>query len=160
MSNRLPEKLKLLRNHCNYAQGDVSKKLGVAVEEYMDWENGNKLCTVSKLKEIAAIYKIPVEQLIDNTKEVDLPRLDTQDDSVQIPFLANAGAAEKAAPVYQKPIYGTPQNTVGMGDTIQVGAVRENAANTNAFEKTTVNRIVDTDAYATSEYDEEDEEEA
>ena len=162
MTNRLPEKLKTLRDHCGYAQGDMASKLGITVEEYMDWENGNKLCTINKLKEIAALYKIPVEQLIDNTKEVDLPRLDTAYDSVQIPFQADVDAAAEAQqPAYTNNANTAPQETAGLGDTIQVGAVNDNTADTSAFEKTTVNRIIDdTDSYAASEDDDDDEEEA
>ena len=152
MNNRLPEKLNTLRTHCSYAQADVASKVGVTVAEYMDWENGNKLCTINKLKELAKLYGIPVQQLIDNTVEVDLPRVDTAFDSVQIPFMQDVEptAAPAAQPAPQQPAAAAPA-AQNLGDTIQANVL----SGTKGFDPTTVNRIVDD----TDEFEDEDDEE-
>lgn len=86
MTNRLPEKLTLLRKHFGYAQADIAAKLNVSVAEYMSWENGSMLCRIDQLRKLAALYSVPVADFIDNTREVRLPRADEIYDSVQIPF--------------------------------------------------------------------------
>ena len=90
MTNRLPEQLSALRKHFSYSQGDVAEKLQVPVTEYMNWENGNTICRIDQLKMLAKLFKTPIEDLADNTRTVTLPRLDEDDDSVQIAFGMNS----------------------------------------------------------------------
>jgi transcriptional regulator with XRE-family HTH domain len=85
MQNKLPEKLTLLRKHSQYSQGDVSQKLNVPVTEYMKWENGNAICSISQLKQLADLYQIPLDDLVNNTKSVVLPS--ALENSVTIPFM-------------------------------------------------------------------------
>ena len=86
MANRLPEKLTALRKHYGLSQGDLAEKLGVSVMEYMNWENGNKICTIQTLIRIADIFKVTPDELADNRKELDMPQLGS-DDSIDIPFI-------------------------------------------------------------------------
>ena len=86
MTNRLPEKLTALRKHFGYSQGDMAEKLVVPVAEYMNWENGNTICRIDQLRQLARIYRVPIEDLADNTRTVTLPRLDEDADSIQISF--------------------------------------------------------------------------
>ena len=67
MTNRLPEKLTALRKHFGYSQGDMAEKLVVPVAEYMNWENGNTICRIDQLRQLARIYRVPIEDLADNT---------------------------------------------------------------------------------------------
>ena len=93
MTNRLPEKLTALRKHFGYSQGDLAEMLQVPVTEYMNWENGNTICRIDQLRDLAKMFRVPIEDLADNTRTVTLPRLDEDDDSVQIAFGAMRTAA-------------------------------------------------------------------
>ena len=86
MTNRLPEKLSALRKHFGYSQGDMAERLSVPVVEYMNWENGNTICRIDQLRILSNLFKVPIEDLADNTRAVTLPRLDEDDDSIQIAF--------------------------------------------------------------------------
>ena len=90
MTNRLPEKLTALRKHFGYSQGDMAEKLGVQVSEYMNWENGNTICGIAHLRQMAKMYRVPIEDLADNTRTVTLPRLDEEEDSFEISFTGTA----------------------------------------------------------------------
>ena len=92
MTNRLPEKLTALRKHFGYSQGDMAEKLMVPVAEYMNWENGNTICRIDQLRRLSRIYRVPIEDLADNTRSVTLPRLDEDDDSIQISFTGTTSA--------------------------------------------------------------------
>lgn len=88
MKNLLPEKLTALRKNLQLSQGDLAQRLDVPVSEYMNWENGNTICNnVPQLKEMVDIFGVSVQDLADNTKTLTLPRTDTHQDSVQIPFM-------------------------------------------------------------------------
>ena len=86
MTNLLPEKLTTLRKKFQYAQADVAKKLNVSVSEYMNWENGNTICSIEQMKQLADLYHVPMEELMDNTRPVTLPDQDQIFESVEIPF--------------------------------------------------------------------------
>lgn len=86
MTNRLPEKLTALRKHYGFSQGDLADRLGVSVMEYMNWENGNKICSIQTLIKLAEIFKVTADELADNRKELNMPELGS-DDSVDIPFI-------------------------------------------------------------------------
>lgn len=136
MNNKLPEKLTLLRKHFSYAQGDVAGRLGVPVTEYMKWENGNTIPPVLKLKEISDLYKVPLDSLVDNTAEVELPALDT-DVSVDIPFIAQDN--EKTQ-IINQPVETNQEAT----KTIDLSATK--LVDTQPVQETMVTEIVDTGA--------------
>ena len=58
IANRLPEKLALLRRHFQYSQADVAAKLSVSVSDYMNWENGNSICTIAQLKQLSRLFQV------------------------------------------------------------------------------------------------------
>lgn len=87
MTNKLPEKLTALRKHFSFAQADVAEKTNVPVNEYMNWENGNTICSITQLKKLAELYKVPLIDLLDNTKTVTLPDPEILYASVEIPFI-------------------------------------------------------------------------
>lgn len=166
MENRLPEKLTALRKHLNYAQGDLAARLGVTVQEYMNWENGNSVPSIFLLKALADLYGVPLQDLADNARSVTLPRLDEDFDSVQIPFadLMNPDAQPGNINQTRMDIDQTmrfEENTPKADDTLEVTKTRDlrdaASADSGSFESTTVNRIVDDDSEEGEEAEEEEE---
>lgn len=117
--NKLPEKLTLLRKHKNLSQGDLAKKINVPVTEYMQWENGNKICTIQQLKMLADIFGVTLDDLADNTKEVVIEE-DILDESVMIPF--NMGQDINATQVVDSSLESTVQTA--QLDTVDDGHTR------------------------------------
>lgn len=149
MTNQLPVKLTELRKHFGYTQGELAEKLEVPVSVYMNWENGNAIPNVFQLRFLSSLYKVPMEELADNTRKLNLPRTDTDDDSVQISFGVNA-----ANHVYKTEVQAS------LGDTVQTSALSKEESSTkqfdtSAFAETQVNTIVDDD----DDEDEDEEEE-
>lgn len=85
MNNQFPTKLILLRKHFNYSQQDLALKMNVSVEEYMSWENGSSLCSMSQLLRLSRIFKVSLDDLFDNTIEVKIPEEEIGN-SIEIPF--------------------------------------------------------------------------
>lgn len=104
--NKLPEKLVLLRKHANLSQGDIASRLNVPVTEYMQWENGNSICSVVLLKRMADMFGITVDDLVDNTKSIVIPE-PVIEQSATIPF--NGGQDINATQMYDG----------SLGDTMQ-----------------------------------------
>lgn len=103
MANLLPEKLTELRKHYGYAQADIAEKLQVDLGVYLNWENGNAIAPIGQLKQLAELYHIPLQTLVDNTRSLGLPKADAMGDSIEIPFMNKVG--------------GVPYNTTGdVGD--------------------------------------------
>lgn len=125
MSSRFPNKLITLRKHFNYSQQDIAEIMGVPVSEYMKWENGSKLCSMSQLLRLANTFKVSLDELFDNSLEVTLPNL-ALEDSIEIPFQAKL------------------QNTTNIpivdGYTEQIFPVEE--SHTSNLDKTLVTRII------------------
>lgn len=90
MVNKLPEKLTLLRKHYGYSQGDIANKLHIPVTEYMNWENGNKICGIQQLKILAELFHVSLDAMADNAKDIVIPE-GSMGDSVSIPFLNGPG---------------------------------------------------------------------
>ena len=67
MSNRLPEKLHLLRTSSGLTQSEIASRLMVPVAEYMNWENGNSIPGIDQLKQIALLFHVDLAALLDNT---------------------------------------------------------------------------------------------
>lgn len=147
MSNRLPEKLSTLRKHYSYSLADVAEKIEVPVQEYMKWENGNKLCDIIYLKKLADFYSIPIRSLLDNTKEVELPELGTTYSTVDIPFKDKINQGEMKAPSYQNatmveleaPQFEPQVQKPVTQDTIE----HTRLINKDEFEETIAQRIID-----------------
>ena len=150
MTNRLPEKLSALRKHFGYSQGDIAEKLQVPVTEYMNWENGNTICRIEQLSALSKLFKTPIEDLADNTRQVTLPRLDEDDDSIQIAFGAAAVPGTEGEEELEEDV---ADNLITSGiQTAYTETAEEpiediqktRVIDTQQFEETTVNRIVDT----------------
>lgn len=60
----LGERIKKLREAKNYTQGHVAGKLGISQNSYSKIETGNVKITTDRLKQIADVFEIPVEQLL------------------------------------------------------------------------------------------------
>lgn len=104
--NKLPEKLVLLRKYYNLSQGDIAARMHVPVTVYMQWENGNTICGIQQLKELADLFGIQLDDLLDNTKTIVIPEPKLEQ-SVNIPF--NGGQDINATQTYDD----------GLADTMQ-----------------------------------------
>ncbi len=106
--NKLPEKLSMLRKYNNLSQGDIASRLSVPVTEYMQWENGNNICSIQYLKKISDIFGVSLDDLLDNTKTIVIPE-PKLDQSVNIPF--HGGQDINATQVYGQDLGQTMQAT-------------------------------------------------
>ena len=91
MSNRLPEKLAGLRKEYGFTQSDVAQKLNISVTEYMNWENGNTICSIEQLKILADTYNVSLDDLVDNTKEIRRKQ-EPETTTINIPFMVNSSS--------------------------------------------------------------------
>lgn len=130
MSNQFPNKLITLRKHFNYSQQDIAEIMGVPVSEYMKWENGSKLCSMSQLLRLANTFKVSLDELFDNSLEVTLPNI-ALDDSIEIPF--------------QNKLQNTTQIPVVNEYTSDIFPIQEDIiqnTQTSGLDKTMVTRII------------------
>ncbi len=104
--NKLPEKLSMLRKYNNLSQGDLAGRLSVPVTEYMQWENGNKICSIQYLKRMSEIFGVSLDDLLDNTKTIVIPEPKLEQ-SVNIPF--HGGQDINATQVYGQTMQATQQ---------------------------------------------------
>ncbi len=74
--NNLATKLLKLRKHYGYSQDYLARVLNIDVLEYMAIENGRDVCNYTSLKKLASLYKINVNELFINSKEVTLHKVD------------------------------------------------------------------------------------
>ena len=154
MTNRLPEKLTALRKHFGYSQGDIAAKLQIPVAEYMNWENGSSICRIEQLRYLSSLYRVPIEDLANNTRTVTLPRLDEGDDSIDIAFGAKGSAipSMKETMPLQTEI-DLADNLISPGTLIQevkyehpssgYGRPKDTTADTREFEETVIHEIYD-----------------
>lgn len=171
MENRLPEKLTALRKYYGYAQADIAEKLEVDLSEYLNWENGNSIGKVHQLKKLADLYHIPLEELIDNTREVTLPKTSSSGtDEVEIPFLNSFSTPTRTTADVSNgfsqtilPIETVEDQQEDLGTTRQadLNDLEEEEGATRTLEnpalaETAVNHIVDDDE---EDYQDEEEEE-
>lgn len=150
--NKLPEKLVLLRKHANLSQGDIASRLNVPVTEYMQWENGNSICSVVLLKRMADMFGITVDDLVDNTKSIVIPE-PVIEQSATIPF--NGGQDINATQMYDG----------SLGDTMQTQQFsslndkndQDDDGHTRVMNTSDLSNVEEKDA--SHSYDEEEEEE-
>lgn len=53
-----------LRNERNFTDYKVSKETGIAKSTFTDWKNGRSKPKVEKLKKIAELFNVTVDELI------------------------------------------------------------------------------------------------
>ena len=63
MNSLLAERICRLRNECGLSQADVASNLGVSRPSYIDIEKGKKELTLSQLRILASLLRIPPEEL-------------------------------------------------------------------------------------------------
>ena len=139
----------------------MAEKLVVPVAEYMNWENGNTICRIDQLLQLAHLYRVPVEDLADNTRTVTLPRLDEDDDSIQISFTGTKTTDTLqgivAAPAAKEETEDFADNLIAK-TVVPSEPERDFTNDTIVFQETTVNEIAD-DPAEEEEYEEEEPEE-
>lgn len=134
--NKLPEKLTLLRKYNNLSQGDMSQKLNIPVTEYMQWENGNRIPPVSIIKNIADLFGITVDLLLDNTQTIVFPEKKLEA-SATIPF--NSGSDINATQVFDDSMQETIQTAAMDLDNQEASYEDEEAGHTKVMNKDDLN---------------------
>lgn len=66
------EKIRLLRLSKNWTQEYVAEKLGIAPNSYGALERGDCNITVARLEEIAQLFEIPLNELVDDNEKMCL----------------------------------------------------------------------------------------
>lgn len=74
----LSERLKTLRKEAGLTQEEVAKKLGISRPAYTYWEKGEKKPTPDKLTQIANLFGVSTDYLLNNQQEdaVDLSEVE------------------------------------------------------------------------------------
>lgn len=150
--NKLPEKLVLLRKHANLSQGDIASRLNVPVTEYMQWENGNSICSVVLLKKMADMFGITVDDLVDNTKSIVIPE-PAIEQSATIPF--NGGQDINATQMYDGSLRDTMQTQ--QFSSLNDKNDQDDDGHTRVMNTSDLSNVEEKDA--SHLYDDEDEEE-
>lgn len=147
MTNRLPEKLTALRKHFGYSQGDIAGKLQIPVAEYMNWENGSAICRIEQLRYLSSLYRVPIEDLASNVRTVTLPRLDEDDDSIEIAFGSKDSIPSMKDTMPLSSEIDLADNLISPGapqpEPYQPSAPASTTQDTLEFEDTVVNEIRD-----------------
>ena len=71
------EKLKMLRKESNLTQEELAEKLCVSRQAITKWENGDGLPDIDNLKEISRLFKVSIDELVKEEKEVNLDNINT-----------------------------------------------------------------------------------
>lgn len=150
--NKLPEKLVLLRKHANLSQGDIASRLNVPVTEYIQWENGNSICSVVLLKRMADMFGITVDDLVDNTKSIVIPE-PVIEQSATIPF--NGGQDINATQMYDGSLQDTMQTQ--QFSSLNDKNDQDDDGHTRVMNTSDLSNVEEKDA--SHSYDEEEEEE-
>lgn len=74
----LSERLKTLRKEAGLTQEEVAKKLGISRPAYTYWEKGEKRPTPDKLIQIASLFGVSTDYLLNSntTNDVDLSEVE------------------------------------------------------------------------------------
>lgn len=76
----LSEALRENRMRCKMTQEFVAETLGVSRQAVSKWENGNSDPSTSNLCELAKLYGVPVEELLNAaSSSMEQPQKDTED---------------------------------------------------------------------------------
>lgn len=167
MRNRLPEKLALLRKHYGYSQSDISEKLDIPVTEYMNWENGNSICNIEQLKQLAALFRVPLDAMADNSKTIVLAKKKEETGTIDIPpfkpeqpeNIEETKAHEFVIPDERPEVPVTDKTHSGALETAEE-MEQTKVVDTQQFQRTVSNEIVDElpESAVQEEYYEEPEE--
>ncbi len=143
--NKLPEKLSLLRKNTGLPQSQIAQQLMVPVSEYMNWENGNSIPDIDKLRRLAEFYRVDLVALLDNTMTFVMPSNPSLEQSATIPFQANNG------------INATQQLTEVT--ELNSGTKEADFGSTKVMDTSTLSQSTIQDDEDDDDYDEDDEEE-
>ncbi len=169
MTNRLPEKLMLLRKNKGYSQNDIAEHLDVPVSDYMNWENGNAICNIEQLKALADLFDVKLDALADNRREVitdgeEVPPVNTMT-IPYLPSLDRTESLEKTQPIEKTQSLEKTQTITSLDHTknlfpednektMEVNTKTIDASNpndTDQFAPTMINEIVDDDDFGTAQ---------
>ena len=143
----LPNKLIILRKHFNYSQQEIAKKLNVSINEYMAFENGNAMCSMEQIKQLADIFHISVDEMFVNSVDIELPVIEP---TLDIPFVTKEEEIEQASEdLGMTKRFDTISDTPAsedLGKTIVMPAVKNiEDLNDDRIDNTTVTKVVKDD---------------
>ena len=143
----LPNKLIILRKHFNYSQQEIAKKLNVSINEYMAFENGNAMCSMEQIKQLADIFHISVDEMFVNSVDIELPVIEP---TLDIPFVTKEEEIEQASEdLGMTKRFDTISDTPAsedLGKTIVMPAVKNiKDLNDDRIDNTTVTKVVKDD---------------
>ncbi len=64
---QIAERIREIREDCNLTQDEVSSRLGIALETYMQYENTEADIPISVLYEMAGLFKVELTELLTGT---------------------------------------------------------------------------------------------
>ena len=84
--NQIGKKIMCLRKEHNITQMELADKLGISFQAISNWERGNTMPDISKLPELAEIFNISIDELLNDKdvvalcgfgwrEEIDLPNV-------------------------------------------------------------------------------------
>jgi len=65
----LRDNLIMLRKLNGYSQGQIAEKIGISRQAYAKWENGSTVPDVDKASQLAKVYGISIDRLMDDKDE-------------------------------------------------------------------------------------------
>jgi len=65
----LKDNLITLRKMNGYSQGEIAEKIGISRQAYAKWENGSTVPDVDKASQLAKVYGISIDRLMDDKDE-------------------------------------------------------------------------------------------
>lgn len=65
-NSRFGQKISNLRRQLNWTQGELAEQLGVSHQAVSSWEKGQTCPDISKLSDLSRIFKVSIDELLDN----------------------------------------------------------------------------------------------
>jgi transcriptional regulator with XRE-family HTH domain len=95
MRDELSEKIRLIRLSKNLSQQNIADELGITVSAYSNMERGVTEITIQRLKKIAQILQVNLNDLITDNILNDLPEIPYKNIPQKINFILNELNSQK-----------------------------------------------------------------
>ncbi|MFA5560731.1 MAG: helix-turn-helix domain-containing protein [Acholeplasmataceae bacterium] len=83
-ANELGKKIAELRKEKNLTQSELADKLYVSYQAVSNWERGDSMPDITKLKEIANIFDVSIDALLDNEKSAKVVESLLDDQEIKV----------------------------------------------------------------------------
>ena len=95
MRDELSEKIRLIRLSKNLSQQNIADELGITVSAYSNMERGDTEITIQRLKKIAQILQVNINDLITDNILNDQPEIPYNNIPQKINFILNELNSQK-----------------------------------------------------------------